>query len=49
MLDVHTAILEDHTWDGRTNDRGVAKGWKALHMSCRLLDDGLWQSNRFKR
>jgi lysozyme len=32
MSDVHTAILEDHTWDGRTNDRGVAiikfcEGW----------------------
>ena len=32
MTDLHTAILEDHTWDGRTNDRGVAiikfcEGW----------------------
>ena len=32
MSDVRTAILEDHTWDGRTNDRGVAiikfcEGW----------------------
>ena len=32
MTDLHTAILEDHTWDGRTNARGVAiikfcEGW----------------------
>ena len=32
MLDLHTAILKDHTWDGRTNDCGVAiikfcEGW----------------------
>ena len=24
MTDIHTAILEDDTWDGRTNDPGVA-------------------------
>ena len=32
MTDVHTAILEAHAWDGRTNDRGIdiikfCEGW----------------------
>ena len=32
MTDVHTAILEVHAWDGRTNDRGIdiiksCEGW----------------------
>ena len=32
MTDLHSALLEKHTWDGRTNDRGVAiikfcEGW----------------------
>ena len=32
MTDVHTALLEAHAWDGRTNDRGIAiikfcEGW----------------------
>ena len=24
MTDLHSALVEKHTWDGRTNDRGVA-------------------------
>ena len=32
MTDLYTSVLEDHTWDGRTNDPGVAiikfcEGW----------------------
>ena len=32
MTDLHSALVEKHTWDGRTNDRGVAiikfcEGW----------------------
>ena len=53
MTDVHTTLLEAQAWDGRTNDRGIdiikfcerlAEGWKALRMSCRVLDDRVWKS-----
>ena len=53
MTDVHTAILEAHAWDGRTNDRGIdiikscegwPKGGKPYVMSCRVLDDRVWKS-----
>ena len=58
MTDVHTAILEAHAWDGRTNDRGIGiikscagwpKGGKALRMSCRVLDDRVWKSKGSER
>ncbi len=53
MTDVHTTLLEAHTWDGRTNDRGIdiikfcedwPKGGKPYILSGRVLDDRVWKS-----
>ena len=42
MTDIHTAILEDHTWDLRTNDHGVAiiifcEGYFCVYLNIRNM------------